>query len=342
MSDGNTTSSNTPYDDVFRTLLNDCSSLIIPVINEVFGENYRGDEEITFYPNEHFIQGQDTSTKEKITDSCFQVIGIRKKKYHLECQSTTDNKMIIRMFEYDTQIALDDGEIVKGTLTVRFPHSAILYLRHNRRTPDAMTVRIVTPGGEVSYQVPVMKTQQYSLDELFEKKLLFLIPFYIFTHESRFREYEKDADKREVLRSEVSEIMDKLEQMALNGEISEYVKCTIVDMSRKVVEKITAKYENVRKDVTSVMGGKILEHEAKTILQDGIRKGKAEGIAEGKAEGKVDSILELLEDLGEVPDELRLHIQKEKKLDVLTVYLKKASRVQSVEEFEQWIRQEGK
>ena len=32
--------SNTPYDDVFRTLLNDCSSLIIPVINEIFGENY--------------------------------------------------------------------------------------------------------------------------------------------------------------------------------------------------------------------------------------------------------------------------------------------------------------
>ena len=31
---------NTPYDDVFRTLLNDCSSLIIPVINEVFGEEY--------------------------------------------------------------------------------------------------------------------------------------------------------------------------------------------------------------------------------------------------------------------------------------------------------------
>lgn len=34
--------SNTPYDDVFRTLLNDCSFLIIPVINEVFGEHYVG------------------------------------------------------------------------------------------------------------------------------------------------------------------------------------------------------------------------------------------------------------------------------------------------------------
>ena len=39
---------NTPYDDVFRTMLNDCSRLIIPVINEIFCENYRGDEKIFF------------------------------------------------------------------------------------------------------------------------------------------------------------------------------------------------------------------------------------------------------------------------------------------------------
>ena len=111
-------------------------------------------------------------------------------------------------------------------------------------------------SGGVSYQIPVMKTQQYTLDEIFEKRLLFLIPFYIFIHESRFDEYENNAEKRELLKREVMEIMEKLEQMALTGEISEYEKCTIVDMTRKVVEKITAKYENVRKEVTSVMGGK--------------------------------------------------------------------------------------
>ena len=44
----------TPYDDVFRTLLNDCSSLIIPVINEIVGEDYSGQEKIIFSPNEHF------------------------------------------------------------------------------------------------------------------------------------------------------------------------------------------------------------------------------------------------------------------------------------------------
>ena len=36
----------TPYDDVFRTLLNDCTSLIIPVVNELFGEHFTGNETI--------------------------------------------------------------------------------------------------------------------------------------------------------------------------------------------------------------------------------------------------------------------------------------------------------
>lgn len=39
---------NTPYDDVFRTLLNDCSRLVLPLLNEAFGEHYKGTEEITF------------------------------------------------------------------------------------------------------------------------------------------------------------------------------------------------------------------------------------------------------------------------------------------------------
>ena len=52
-----------------------------------------------------------------------------------------------------------------------------------------MPVTIKTPGGEVSYKVPVIK-MEYSIDEIFEKKLLFLIPFYIFIYEKEFPEME--------------------------------------------------------------------------------------------------------------------------------------------------------
>ncbi len=43
------------YDGAFRTIVNDCRQMLIPVINEIFGEGYTGNEKIEFHPNEHFI-----------------------------------------------------------------------------------------------------------------------------------------------------------------------------------------------------------------------------------------------------------------------------------------------
>lgn len=136
-----------------------------------------------FSPNEHFMNQQDGNENERITDTSFKIIGEEIKKYHWECQSSTDNSMLVRFFEYDTQIALDDGEVKENILTVTFPHSAVLYLRCMEKTPDKLKIKMVTPGGCVTYDVYVMKAQHYTLKEIFEKNLLFLIPFYIFSHD---------------------------------------------------------------------------------------------------------------------------------------------------------------
>ena len=71
---------NTPYDDVFRTLLNDCSALIIPLVNEIFHESYSGQEAVEFYPNEHFVNRQDGLELERVTDSCFGIRGEKLKE----------------------------------------------------------------------------------------------------------------------------------------------------------------------------------------------------------------------------------------------------------------------
>lgn len=269
--------SNTPYDDVFRTLLNDCSPLILPLINEVFGEHYTGREKIVFSPNEHFLNRQDGEEEERITDNSFKVLGAIPKKYHWECQCSLDNSMLVRFFEYDTQIALDEGEIVENVLTVTFPHSAVLFLRHTLSTPNTMTIKINTPGGDISYDIQVMKVGMYSLDEIFDKNLLFLIPFYIFSHESRFKEYAENEEKLSALKAEYEKIKNRLEELAKSGMIDEYTRCTITDMSNKVLEHIAKNYKSVREGVKSVMGGKILDYEAKDILNRGKQEGKQEG-----------------------------------------------------------------
>lgn len=88
------------YDGIFRTMLNDCRKLIIPVINEIFREAYTGEEEICFSPNEHFMDRQEAADQERITDANFTVTGKTRKKYHIECESSLpDGRIAIRLFE---------------------------------------------------------------------------------------------------------------------------------------------------------------------------------------------------------------------------------------------------
>ena len=46
---------NTPYDDTFRTLLQDGPELVVPLINELFGTNYTGREVVVSNENEIFL-----------------------------------------------------------------------------------------------------------------------------------------------------------------------------------------------------------------------------------------------------------------------------------------------
>ena len=272
---------NTPYDDVFRTLLNDCSSLIIPVVNEIFDEHFTGDEEVIFALNEHFLNQEDGKEAKLITDSSFKIRGKEEKSFLCECQSTSDSSMLVRIFEYATQIALDQGEIVKNRLKVDIPRSAVLFLRSTAATPDKMEIEMNTPGGTVCFDVPVMKVQKYKIEEIFDKKLLFLIPFYIFSHERHFEKYNQDVHKLEQLKGEYIEIVKRLDALAEEGHISVYTKKTILEMSGKVLENIARNYEKVREGVKSVMGGKVLEYEAKTILRQGMERGIQQGMERG-------------------------------------------------------------
>ena len=60
----------------------------------------------------------------------------------------------------------------------------------------------------------------------------------------------------------------------------------------------------------------------------------AEGEAKGKIEARRESILENLEDLGEVPDVLRNTILEQGDLDTLKRWNKLASKAVSIEAFE--------
>lgn len=85
-------SNNTIFDDVFRTMLEKMPELVIPLINEVLGTDYPDDIPIIQKRNEH-----ETKSGEIITDSH---LFIGNRIYHIECQSTVDSMMIIRVDQH--------------------------------------------------------------------------------------------------------------------------------------------------------------------------------------------------------------------------------------------------
>ncbi len=102
---------------------------------------------------------------------------------------------------------------------------------------------IITPGGTVRYDIPVMKVQAYSLDDIFEKRLLMLVPFYIFSHEDRFSEYDGNAQKLGKLKAEYQDILERLDGLECQGKIGAFDKRTIIELSGDVIKEIAQKYK---------------------------------------------------------------------------------------------------
>jgi hypothetical protein len=141
-----------------------------------------------------------------------------------------------------------------------------------------------------------MKVKTYTIEEIFEKNLLFLIPFYIFTYEQRFKEIEKNADRLAEIIAEYGMISARLEESLTSGFIDEFTKKTIMDMSERVLGSIARSYENIRKGVGTIMGGKILDYEAKRIRNEG----RSEGIS-----GAVDMLRDMGLDDRSIIDKIR-------------------------------------
>ncbi len=277
-----------------------CSPLLLPLLNEVFGTHYTGEETIRFHPNEFFTDRPGGKQEEYITDTYFDVLqgdggadaphGVadgrgcppgRKHRYHLECQSTADRTILVRIFQYDVLIALEGGELEGNTFHVTFPRSAVLYLRGSGGTPDTLRLYLHTAGGDVTYPVPVIKLQSYTMEELFEKELYFLLPFVLFLYEKELPACNTDAEKRDRLKQCFVRMRERLEELTVQGKITEQTKWMILEMTQKVVTNLARKQENVAREVNHTMRGPIIMTESSRIFDSGVLVGERRGEQRG-------------------------------------------------------------
>lgn len=102
---------------------------------------------------------------------------------------------------------------------------------------------------------------------------------------------------------EYKTIIERLDEHKKSGRIDELEKYCIITSMRDVLKLIASGKDNVVKEANKIMGGEILEYEAKTIYRNGI----AEGIERGQkntarlmailsSEGRNEDIIKASED----------------------------------------------
>lgn len=256
------------YGSVFKAMVHKTPKLLIPFINEVFGRRYEIDAPIVQFNEEH-----EGPLGTRISDSVFRIEDM---VYHLECQSTHDASMVVRVIEYDFSIALQEALEQGAPYRMKFPSSCVLLLRHASKTPDYLEMEM--PDSEsFRHHTKIYKTQLVSEEEIFRRRLLILLPFYLMRYEKELSGLDAESDAAAALIRECREIRMRLADLTLlQGD--ELLYRQITELIIRASDHLLAANEPLNRKVRPAMGGEVLE-----LMDDKIERSRREGIQEGIA-----------------------------------------------------------
>ncbi len=275
----------TVFDDVFRTICERMPSLLVPLINESFDTNYSDKTKIKLVHNEHHL-GEGVV----ITDA---VVEIKSKRYHIECQSTDTNQMILRMFEYDSVLAIESAKKTSFGYEINFPGSCVVYIRGKNRNGRKKTIKVNFPDGRsYDYAVKVIEIQKYTADEIFRKNLLMMLPFYILRYENKLPTGKKsDNKKMQEFLKEYENIVKRLGEGLLPKRSEEYTR--LVELIIKISDHICGR-SVLKERMRGIMGGKVLVMQIDKVKAAAEAEGMEKGMQQGMQQGTVKTLHELV------------------------------------------------
>lgn len=157
-------------------------------------------------------------------------------------------------------------------------------------------MEILMPDGRiVEYRVPVIWAEEYTRNEIFQKNLLFLLPFYVIRYEKQLKKLEESTEKLEKLLEEYRGIEKCLEESLLNQGREEIYR-DLIDLIIRIADYIFRKTETIRKGVGEIMGGRVLELPSERLIQKGIEQGIEQGIELGEEKQSYRIARAMLED----------------------------------------------
>ena len=220
------------------------------------------------------------------------------------------------MIEYDFAIALEEALAAGEPYEMNFPESCVLFLRDTANTPDVLKLKVNLPdGSSFDYVSNVVKAQRFSSDEIFEKRLLLLLPYYLMRYEGALAGISADDARTTELIAECAELRANLESSTLaEGDALLYEE--LVELMIRVSDHMLAAHETLRRKVRRAIGGEVLElmcerserleREAEQRgIELGLEQGREQGLEQGLEQGRkrgveqgVDALSSLLRERG--------------------------------------------
>ena len=247
------------WDEIMKALVYTMPEQLFPLIEEVYGITYPKGTSVQFLSTEQpvFPNNTEEAVTSQFMDLSVLIAGTD--YYHIECQMKNDHQMVIRMLSYDLHFAMQHCETEQdatGEMILRFPRSVVLYPEKNQKIPDRLRCRIIfQDDSEHTYQVPTVKMQDYTLEEIQQKHLILFIPYVLL----RLRPQLESCNgiKKEELTSLVNSVIVILNEEVQLRNITELQQKDILELFNRASKKIFTHYPEYRREVSSMTELKI-------------------------------------------------------------------------------------
>ncbi len=338
------TSEKLKLDQIMRLLFKLSKKVTINLLNALFDENYKSDEVTIEYGNGEFIDDDYNRIKGDMFINVYKEDYVN--RYHIEFQTLNDTSMVIRMFKYGFEKAMETMDITsKEEIKLEFPKQLVIFLEENENISDHLSMILVMPDGqEIKYKVPVMQYWKYTPADLEKQKMYALLPLQVFKSRKKINSiYESsrpEEDKAglinqefEKLKDTVAEVLNILSRLYDQQEIFTGDLKRILDVLVNINDYLYSKYgkySDIDEEVTAMI---------RTMYDPKVKEeGKIEGIKEGIERGRIrkaqENILDAIKAKHDtIPDDLKQKIstiKDESKLDDILVTVIKSDSIADI------------
>lgn len=247
------------WDEIAKVFVLTISEQLFPLIEEVYGIHYPYGTPVVFLSTEQpvFPEGTEGALSSQLMDLSVLINGTD--YYHIECQMKNDHQMVIRMISYDLHFAMQhctEEDTAAGEMILYFPRSVVLYPEKNNAIPDRLRCKIIFQDeSEHIYQIPTVRMQDYSLEEIRKKHLLLFIPYVLLRLRPQLRSQGKVNE--EELTSIVESVILILEEEKRAGNITENQERDILDLFRRASKQLFKNHPRYHREVMNMTEPKI-------------------------------------------------------------------------------------